>query len=134
MRLNSHATLGLLAATVTNALPRPQDDSPPAISPSGNDADTLAQLAVYAQDVTNSSLPEEKKRALPGSGPGSCTLKTLSIRREWYVIQVPHFKGLYSLLVEKGITLPVRKESVYRCCLVPPEQAIQDTIVFDSRS
>ena len=78
MRFSSHAALGLLAATASNALPSPspQDD---VIAPSGNDVDTLAQLGLQAQETTNATLQKEKR------APGSCTLKTLSVRREWYV-------------------------------------------------
>ncbi|CAI6335949.1 unnamed protein product [Periconia digitata] len=87
MRFSSHAALGLLAASITNALPAPQDDTPPTISPSADDLETLAQLSQHAQEVTNSSLSTGKRQL------GSCTLRNLSVRREWGTLSNPERKA-----------------------------------------
>ena len=99
MHINTHVALALLAGTLSNALPSPQEPvatttladgattTLPAVPATDTAAaiDQLAQLANFAQDIANSTLEEaaaSKKRA------GGCYPWNLSIRREWYVYAV----------------------------------------------
>lgn len=84
MRFNSHVALGLLAGTLTTAIPTPQQEDPSAPLPTApssdvNEATTqLEQLLEYAQSTVNSTLEANSK-----AKRGGCTLSTLSVRREW---------------------------------------------------
>ena len=90
MRFTSPLALSLLAGTLSTALPAAQEGSsatvPAAPSPvTFTDASTdtavassqLDQLAAYAQQQVNSSLPESSKKR------GSCNLSNIAVRREW---------------------------------------------------
>jgi tyrosinase len=85
MRFNSHVALGLLASTLSNAIPTPQADSSSSALPTSASSDVseadkqLAQLLEFAQQTTNSSLEESSSKAKRGA----CTLRNLSVRREW---------------------------------------------------
>ncbi|PSN70209.1 Di-copper centre-containing protein [Corynespora cassiicola Philippines] len=82
MRFSRSAVVCVLAATLTHALPTPQDDGdlPSTASCDPTKASQqLDQLAQHAIDQINDDLEddgENQKR-------GGCTLKTLTVRKEW---------------------------------------------------
>lgn len=83
MRFNSHVALGLLAGTLTTAIPTPQDEPAPPVptAPSSdvNEASQqLAQLLEFAQSTVNATLESSSK-----AKRGTCSLGNVSVRREW---------------------------------------------------
>ena len=87
MRLNTPTTLCLLAVSVANALPAPQDDAATATLPIVASKDTsvalgqLAQLADFASENTKEALGADSTQKR-----GLCTPSKLSVRREWSVV------------------------------------------------
>jgi tyrosinase len=96
MRLNTHVALCLLASTLSDALPSPQDESSATttlsdgatttlpVAASTNTAvasDQLDQLAAFAQEEVKASLEGATRK----QKRGGCTLGNLAVRQEWYV-------------------------------------------------
>ncbi|KAF2192260.1 Di-copper centre-containing protein [Zopfia rhizophila CBS 207.26] len=93
MRLNTPVALCLLAGSLSNALPAPQEnpttttlsDGATTTLPTAASKDTavasdqLEQLASFAQDQASASLADSSSK----QKRGSCTLGNLAIRREW---------------------------------------------------
>lgn len=81
MRLTTSVAL-CLVATLSNAIPTPQEEASGAILPAqaspdeSQASDQLAQLAQFAGQSTNDTLSQNEKR-------GGCSLWNLSVRREW---------------------------------------------------
>jgi tyrosinase len=81
MRLTTSVAL-CLVASLSNAVPTPQEDASAANLPTqassdeSQASDQLAQLAQFAGQRTNETLAENEKR-------DGCSLGNLSIRREW---------------------------------------------------
>jgi hypothetical protein len=86
MRFTSHVALGLLASTLSNALPTPQDEPSADSLPTSASSDVseaskqLAELLAFAQSAANATLEENSSKAKRGG----CTLSNVSVRKEWY--------------------------------------------------
>jgi len=110
MRFNSHVALGLLASTLSNAIPTPQDEpSADALPTSASSdiseaSDQLAQLLEFAQSITNATLEESSSKAKRGG----CTLSKLSVRREWYVFGPFRLMSLAFALIQRSETTSVQ--------------------------
>ena len=97
MRINGPATICLLASSLVDAFPAPQEnpallsdyDEATATLPKVASAETelaldqLAQLAKFASDVSQNALTSTSKQK-----SDSCPPSKLSIRREWSVMLV----------------------------------------------
>ena len=91
MRINGPATICLLASSLVNAFPTPEETSyfneatstlPTVASIETEVAlDQLAELAKFASDASQNALTSTSKQKR-----GLCTPSKLSIRREWSVI------------------------------------------------
>ncbi|KAF2691729.1 Di-copper centre-containing protein [Lentithecium fluviatile CBS 122367] len=85
MLFTSQVALGLLAGTLANAIPTPQDEATTTSLPTAASTDVaeaseqLAQLAEYAQGLVNDTLEESSSKRKRGG----CTLSNLAVRREW---------------------------------------------------
>jgi tyrosinase len=87
MRFNSPLALTLIAGTLSNALPAPQDAAtstiaqaslPTAASSNPSVAsEQVDELAQYAQQLANATLTDNASKR------GTCNINTVAVRREW---------------------------------------------------
>ncbi|KAF2109160.1 hypothetical protein BDV96DRAFT_502938 [Lophiotrema nucula] len=89
MRLIKSVALGLLAGTLSNALPAPQDPTTTVSSEASSTlpatassdtavaSDQLDQLATYAQEQANATLQNDSKKR------SECNIFNVAVRREW---------------------------------------------------
>ncbi|KAH8732980.1 hypothetical protein GQ44DRAFT_13967 [Phaeosphaeriaceae sp. PMI808] len=98
MRFSSSVAVTVMAATLSSALPAPQDASPTTTIPASalptapatetsEATDQIAQLAQFAQQQVNTTLQENASKR------GACNIYTVAIRREWGTLSKPERKA-----------------------------------------
>jgi len=92
MRLSAFVALATCVSSITGAAIVARDDT-------DIDIDTLL---AQAQEVTKQTLESNAAKRTTGS---SCTLKNISIRREWYVVTLNTMKLVLTHIYFKGFSL-----------------------------
>jgi tyrosinase len=97
MRFTSSVALTLLAGTLSNALPAPQEAAtstiPASALPTAASQDTatateqIDQLALFAAQQANATLTNN------GAKRGSCNINNVAVRREWGALSNPERKA-----------------------------------------